>query len=295
MKKTPKKVLGFLGLVLVATMTIFAAFLPYPDALAVSSVTDTIVVRVLSGSPDVNINSPDSGSVFVNPNQTITFDFSKANDVLVTMEKEAPSGSPQVYTLYSASPEQAPGSDSVSLDLSEAIYGYGEYTVHIKGDNGAGVLDEDSIKFSYVPVSAKVEEDDSGKIETVLNYDDDSVDLDHFIINVYDEKGNLVPALSGIVVERPTKRVELLFAEKNIPAGSYTIAVGAYDINDELIYKTFDVVFIYDPVKVPDTGGFFRTLNISKSDYLATGLIIFFTAGFIGILFIFKNRKTSKK
>ena len=187
MKKTQKKVLGFLGLALVATMTVFAAVLPNPEALAASStsVTDTIVVRVLAGSPDVNINKPSSGSVFVTPTQTITFDYSKTNDVLVTMEKEVPSGSPQVYTLYEAHPDQEPGNGSVALDLSGALYGYGEYTVHIRGTTGT-LIDEDTITFSYVPVSATVEEDDTGKVEAILSYDDDNEDLDHFIINVYD-------------------------------------------------------------------------------------------------------------
>ena len=192
MKKTPKKVLGFLGLGLVAVMTFFAAILPNPEALAASSVTDTITVRVLAGSPDVNIDSPKSGSIFVSPNQSIAFDFSKSDSVLVTMEKKMPSGTPQIYTLYSSSPGQVPGNDSVSLDLSEAIYGYGEYTVRIRGTLGDKLVDEDTIKFSYLPVSGDVEEDDSGKIETILNYDNDSVDLSHFVIKVYDDNGNLV-------------------------------------------------------------------------------------------------------
>ena len=264
MKKTPKKVLGFLGLALVAAMTIFAAVLPNPEALAASSVVDTIVVRVLSSSPDVNIDSPSSGLIFVNPNQTITFDYSKTNDVIVTMEKEMPSGTPQVYTLFSASPDQAAGNDSVNLDLSETIYGYGEYTVRIRGNNGGGIVDEDSIKFSYVPVSAETEEDDAGKIETILNYDNDSADLDHFVINVYDDHGNLVSVLSDIIVEKPTKKVELPFAKNKIPAGKYTVSVGAYDVNGELIYKTYDDVFVYDPVRVPNTGGFFESLTVSK-------------------------------
>ena len=77
MKKTPKKVLGFLGLAFVAAMTIFAAALPNPEALAASSsMTDTIIVRVIAGTPDVNIIKPSSGSVFVGPEHVVSFDFS---------------------------------------------------------------------------------------------------------------------------------------------------------------------------------------------------------------------------
>jgi hypothetical protein len=46
---------------------------------------------------------------------------------------------------------------------------------------------------------------------------------------------------------------------------------------------------------VPNTGGFFESLNVSKADYLATGLIIFFTVGLSGIVFIAKNKRTSRK
>ncbi|MBO7131954.1 hypothetical protein J6V85_01655 [Candidatus Saccharibacteria bacterium] len=295
MKKTQKKVLGFLGLALVATMTIFAAVLPNPEALAASSVTDTIVVRVLAGSPDVNIDKPSSGSAFVTPTQTINFDYSKADDVLVTMEKEMPSGSPQVYTLYEGHPSQAPGSDSVALDLSNPLYGYGDYTVHIRGTSNGGLVDEDTVRFSYLPVTATVEEDDTGKVEAVLSYDDNNEDLDHFVINVYDQDGNLVTALSPIVVDRPTKRVEIPFADKKIPAGKYTVSVAAYNTSDELIYKSYDFVFVYDPVGVPNTGSLFRSLNISQADYLITGLIVFFTVGIAGLIVLTKEKRTGRK
>lgn len=295
MKKTQKKVLGFLGLALVATMTIFAAILPNPEALAASSVTDTIVVRVLAGSPDVNIDKPSSGAIVVSPTQIVSFDYSKSNDVLVTMEKEMPSGTPQVYTLFEAHPNQAPGSDSVTLDLSDPLYGYGEYTVHIRGSSGGSLIDEDTVKFSYLPVTATVEEDDTGKVEAILSYDDNNEDLDHFVINVYDQDGNLVAALSPIIVNRPDKTVEIPFADKNIPAGKYTISVAAYNTSDEIIYKSYDFVFVYDPVGVPNTGSLFRSLNISQADYLITGLIVFFTVGIAGLIVLTREKRTGRK
>lgn len=295
MKKTPKKILGFLGLAFVAAMTIFAATSPNPGASAASSVVDTVVVRVLAGSPDVNITSPKSGSVFVSPNQTISFDFSKSDDVIVTMEKKMSSGTPQIYNLYASSPMQEAGSDVVTIDLSDPLYGYGEYTIKIRGTIASGVVDEDVVKFSYIPVSAKVEEDDKGKIETILSYDNDSADLDHFVINVYDDKGVLVPGLTNIIVEKPIKEVELPFAKNKVPAGKYTVSIAAFDTDGEIVYNTYDTVFVYDPVRVPNTGGLFKSMNISKTDYLITGLIVFSFAGFMGAVFIIKGTKRSKK
>ena len=46
---------------------------------------------------------------------------------------------------------------------------------------------------------------------------------------------------------------------------------------------------------VPDTGGVLGNLKIAKSDYLITGLMIFFLAGVSGIYFVAKDRKKSKR
>ena len=70
MKKTEKRVLGLLGLILVAITTIFAAFLPGPEASATdsgTSVTDTIQVRVVGNSPAVEIVGVTDGEKVVFP------------------------------------------------------------------------------------------------------------------------------------------------------------------------------------------------------------------------------------
>lgn len=297
MKRTPKRILGFLGLILVAAMTLFAAAIPTPEASAVEGVTDTIVVRVLPSSPDVNITYPPEGTIFVSPEHTIEFDFSQVDDVLVKLGKKMPDGSIYTYPpFYEGHPAQVPGSDSANIDLSGPEYGFGEYVVIITGtvENSGGMFDEDTISFTYAPVTADVEETDAGKVFANLNYDDNNVDLDHFTITVYDENENPVPGLTGIIVNRPDKRVELPFGS-DIPNGEYTIVIGAIDKRGDLIYKTYDKVFKYEQVYVPNTGGLFKSLNIAKSDYLITGLIIFFTIGIVGLYFIAKDRKSVKK
>ena len=72
------------------------------------------------------------------------------------------------------------------------------------------------------------------------------------------------------------------------------------------MYKDYDVDLKYDTagvpdtdgegdkdksdVDVPDTGGLFAGLNISKSDYLITGLAIFFLTGITGLFFIIRKK-----
>ena len=45
-----------------------------------------------------------------------------------------------------------------------------------------------------------------------------------------------------------------------------------------------------EDIVVPNTGGLFESLNISQSDYLITGLIIFFVVGVGGAIFIAKSK-----
>ena len=46
-----------------------------------------------------------------------------------------------------------------------------------------------------------------------------------------------------------------------------------------------------DFLAVPNTGGLFGALNISKTDYLITGVIVFLLTGIFGAVFIAKRQK----
>ena len=47
--------------------------------------------------------------------------------------------------------------------------------------------------------------------------------------------------------------------------------------------------------EVPDTGGFFGSINLSRQDMVSTGLALLFLAGFFGILIVAKRNKDSKR
>ena len=68
MTKTKKKLLGLLGLFLVAATTTFAALIPLPEAEAVTiNNTDTISVRVVGNVPKVEFTGIESGTTFREP------------------------------------------------------------------------------------------------------------------------------------------------------------------------------------------------------------------------------------
>ena len=77
MKKTQKKICGLLGLALVVTMTIIAAFLPGPGATAATSTetSDTITVTVIDSIPYATITNPKSGDEIVSLDTPINIDY----------------------------------------------------------------------------------------------------------------------------------------------------------------------------------------------------------------------------
>lgn len=78
---------------------------------------------------------------------------------------------------------------------------------------------------------------------------------------------------------------------------NFTITVTAYS-EDSFGEDSVTIYYIEEeqpeepeePIDVPNTGGFFGTLNISKTDYLITGLIAFFVLSG-GILVFLKKSK----
>ena len=301
MKTTHKKVLGFLGLILVVATTVFAATLPSPGAsAAITSVVDNISVRVVGSVPDINITDIENGEITTSPSQSFSVSYENVDTITVTLQYTDENGDIHTYVLDTLTPDYYPGVKNYTVDLGEADYGYGEYLLVVKGVGYDGVYDEDTIAFSYYPVYAEATEDeDTGNYIVDLDYDaddgtEDGGEVASIVINVYDENGNLVDELSPITVTPPTTSIELPFADLGLPSGTYTVVVAAYDANGEKLYKDYVFTIKYEAIEVPntaDTGRFLQNLNISKADYLITGLMIFFLVAVAGVVFITRSEK----
>lgn len=303
MKKTKKRVLGLLGLVLVIITTIFAAFLPGPEASAeggITSVTDTISVRVVGSVPDILNVKPINGSVFIYPDQDLSFDYENVEYLTITIRyTDKDDVEHTIPLLEKDDPESfvdyIPGSYSAPLDLLAEDYGYGEYRVEIVGIGFNDVKDFETVEFALYPVVGEANEADDSKVYLDLQYDTENENINTIGINIYDENGNLVNVLSPITVNAPDMRVELPFAENNLPTGNYRIEITAYNAEGEALYKPYITYYYYEMIPVPNTGALFSNLNISRTDYLVTGLIIFFLAAILGIMFIAKGRSNKSR
>lgn len=301
MKRTNKKLFGFLGLTAVAAITTFAVFLPTPEAQAAGSVTDYLTVRVVGPEADIEIIRPNDGADFVNPNQTIDYDYVGARKVTVTLEYPAPDGTVVTEVLKQMDDlDYESGVDSINLNLNDPKYGYGRYVVKVACEGTDGVFKEDAIEFTYVPVTAEAEQstEKEGEVNVDLNYDETNENIDTIVINVYDEDGNLIEGLSPVIVQSPNKTVALDFMSYGLEPGTYIITATACDKNGNPLYEPYvtKVNYAVPEKAVPNTGSVFQNANISKTDYLITGLIVFGLVAMAGTVTILKhNRQDSKQ
>lgn len=96
----------------------------------------------------------------------------------------------------------------------------------------------------------------------------------------------------------PTDSYRLILSNYGLPSGNYTITIKiAYEYKGKIyyIYYTYYITYKAPSMKVPDTGGLFGNLNISKTDYLMTGLIVFGVIGLGGFVFIARRGKRTTR
>ncbi len=295
MKRKQKRLFGFFGLALVAVITVFAAALPGPETSATSTVTDTVTVRVVGSDTHASIDSPASGTTIVGPTQTITYDYENIGVVTITLEYTDENGNTQVVPLQVIDADYQAGSGQYPLNLES--YGYGDYIIRIHGEDNEGIYYDDAIRLAYYPVTGIAEQNnnDEGLVDVTLNYDENNDDINNFLINVYDSEGNLIEGLSPTTVTPPNRTLQLDFGSLGLEDGLYTITITAYDANGNALHTPYalSVNYTTTPVPVPDTGGLFQNTNISSTDYLITGIIIFGLVAVAGVMFILKDNKKS--
>ena len=242
MNKTKKRVFGLLGLAIVAAITVFAAFLPAPNAAAADAST-VLRVRVIGDIPDVTITDgpvsvvPQSPTPIVTDNeQSFTYINEKVGHIIVTLHYTDNDGNSSDYVLRDYDVDYSPGGLTIDLDLDD--YGYGNYIITVGGTGQYGA-DEDSISFDYVPVSIDAEQPaiDEDPIAT-YNYDADKTAS--AVLNVYDDDGNLISTLANIPVTIGEYTSTLPFEAAGMEKGYYKVEIVTYDEHGDEIGRAID-------------------------------------------------------
>ncbi|MBR3332118.1 hypothetical protein IKG28_00575 [Candidatus Saccharibacteria bacterium] len=290
MKRQRKRVFGLFGLVLVAVMTFFAAHLPSPGASALSDITDTIIVRVVGDTPDVTINAPVNGAIFLDPEQMIKIYRENVHTVEFKLTYINVDGEEQTDTIAKVFPDYDPGENNVYLNLDD-YGGYGNFTLTVIGTGYDGVKDTEIVEFSYEPLTASiVEDEETGLPYIVVDYDENKVSK--MVSYVY-YNGQIVTPPSPIIINAPDKKALLDLEGK--PEGIYTIKTIAYDLDGKKIDRVIINTYERKLTPVPDTGGLFKNLNISREDSLITGAIAFFGFAIMALWIVVKGKRDNRK
>lgn len=287
MRKTQKKFFGLLGLSAVAVMTMVAANIPSPGATAISTVTDTIEVRVVGSTPAATLESTADGKSVTSP--TIMVDIRYENAAKLILRQFYVDEGTDIGTIEYNNLDSSTGQIS---NIGLTVSNYGEYKISVEAIGLDGVPSpEDYITFKYLPVTASYEVDPiTGDYSVKVDSASDEVySVDFYIGNTLIATQNRAQFENGEVVP-------LNFDKK----GTYQIMIVAKNARGETLYIPLVITIDYDPGTVPDagtpdTGSFFRNLNISSEDYLTTGLIVFFVLGIVAIGIVLSGRRDDSK
>ena len=293
MKKHKKRILGLVGLFGVIGMTAFAINLPTPSAIAASgSASATITVMVENPNQViVDILSPLDGSTLINNNLSVFYNHANVNSFTATLNEEV-SGiiNSDIF---------APASPTGSGTYDYVLPNYGKYTFTLSGTGDEG-LDEDSISFEFIPLDvedvSKTEEGDP-----VIEVDYDPIEVCYIMVQAYTKPSFtplFEPPLSVTLSSLDDNTINIPFLEHEAKSGEYQIEIQSYSCSDsDPIYEPLIIPFTYtepeapDVPDVPKTGALLEKLNISKTDYLISGLLIFFFTGIALLVFVKKKSK----
>ena len=266
----------------------------------------------LSGLPDGDykveiIHKDSNGNVTKTTETTVVKNDNGGNeDVTIPLEDQGQDVSKAVITVVDKDTGEVvktievdnPG-DSVDVDFGDLPAGNYDVNVDYYDENG------NKIGSSTTPVSKT---DSEGKVDLDVDTSVDTVDKIEIIVRDKDgdvvriievdrNTGNVIvrDANGNIIKEIPNGYVN---GKLNIPmdgldSGDYNIEVIYRDKNGNIVgvpYST-NVDYTAKEVPVPNTGAFFQNLNISKQDYLVTGLIIFFVFGVVAFGVVMRGRK----
>jgi hypothetical protein len=309
MRKTHKKVLGFVGLGLVAATTAVAATLPSPIAAAAGT-TDTINVRVISANPDIILNI-EEGDLVTDPTYKFSASYNGLLNIKATLVNyDADGNVKSTSVIWDEDLDGGTGTKDFTLNLND-YGGYGDYVITFQGSVSGAVVAEKILSMSYVMGNMDVEvspdtgeatvdvtpPDDSVKTIQIYIYNPDGtiariliVDVDTGTVYVYDATGEklLYTIPNGYKDGKLTITLEgLPYSDDN-----YTAKVIFRDAEGRIVGGTIILNIKYQggSIIVPDTGNFFQGLNITREDYLITGLSIFMTIGVVAFGIVKKSR-----
>lgn len=303
-----KQLLGFGGLALVAGITAVAYNLPTSATSAGGDVD--VMVQVYNTNFETKIQSPLDGSETTESVVTFKEMHSRANNVKYYLTHVGENGEPDVtyeLTEHEVVGDLVSGVTEFNLDLDN-YGGLGTYIFKSVITSSSDKSGEDSVKFKYISIETPDDEveNEDGEVDIEVCY---TAGTKILTMEIYDKAGKLVATLSDYVVKNPVtggcETIRIKVDNLDLDTGDYDIVIESYDDEDKTGEPTGTITIHLgytkpdapnvpdtpDAPNVPDTGALLSALNISKSDFLITGLIGFTTISIIALAVIRRANK----
>lgn len=314
MRKTHKNILGFAGLGLVAAVTTAAAMLPSPNVAAMPSFTDVIQVRIENQESSFELSSG-SPEVIYGPSYDFRADWDNVGQIDITLVNKDDSGN-IIYgpvTIWSGNAGWATGDRTFSLNLDD-YGGYGNFTITGIGEGYGSVPIERILTVRYEEPVEDIYTDEEG--EGYGDVEEIPTETKTIETEVYDENGNVIRVIRTDVETGKTEVYgkdghlitsfpdgydvtgdKTLIYMGGLKGGVYPGRIKFLDEDGDPIGRGIKVRIHWAGDKeiiVPDTGGFFQGLNISREDYLITGAVVFMIIGVVAFGIVKRNRASKK-
>lgn len=318
MKRKTKRLLGVFGLAAVMVTTAIAYALPTPEAHAEES-TDanvTIQVKVVGPGETAQLVSPANGAVIKSNIVPVEYTYQRMKVVYVNLScdsKSRAAGDPiVVHTQNVPADNDYTGSFKTNINLNDwGIQADATCRLFLtgKGVNDTDVRDE-GVQFEYramkvdIPTTGDGDEekpvtDEKGDPEVTIGVRDDVYSL---LLQVYNEAGKPVFVKDGkeepILVSRDkfdgdSYTLNLPMSKYGAKTGWYELVAIAYGQDGKEVISMNTYRFYYDPgtPNVPGAGTVMDNLNISRVDYVVTGLIAFGAVAMFGIYLVARKSR----
>lgn len=315
MQKSKKRIFGLVGLTLVGAMLAAAISIPSPNAAAMETDVN-VTVTVRESGLSVSFTAPQDGVVVTNPELEVSTAYSKATRIEYFLSYTNSNGQEVHTPIGSFNPADDAGVHNFTVDLRNYT-GENNFRLSTIAYGVTGDQREDTVSFQYRVMNATYNGTDA-KGDPEIKAEAGS-DVNKIQVQVYDKDGNPLfvdengvehPIIIGRdqIDDQGQVLITLPFDEYGAKSGDYTTVLVSYDANGNIIAIN-PVDFPYaepgtppvpvDPTNptdpnapnVPDTGIALGGLNISRLDYILTGLIAFgAVAGFAIYLICRRNR-----
>lgn len=295
MKKTRKRIFGLIGLLVVGAMTAVAINLPSPDAAAIETDSVDVEVRVNVGEAGfyATLGEPRDGEIVTSPQLEVVTNYSASSQIDYYLYYTDSSGQEHKVPIGRFNPTDSAGVHTFMLNLDNYA-GFSNYQLESVATGSSGATREDRVGFVYQAINAVFTgtSESAGPIfEVNVNGSVEKVQ-----VQVYDKNGKPIFVDADgtehpIIVDRAQfDKDQLLltlpFTKYGITDGEYAAVFVAYNANDDIIgVDTVDFTYKInsdgsnsgsaDTPDVPDTGMSGNALNISRSDFIISGIILF--------------------